>query len=304
MSRTHVKRYQESKIWIVQRVGEYLEKPRELLVTLLLGNELCNVAISIVGAALVSQFFPGDSKIQMFIAIVTVTPIILVFGEIIPKNIALRLAPQLAPIAVALLRVFHVLVTPLRIILGKIADGFVRLFGGKPDQADPMVMEEEFRRLVDLGKEEGVLIDEEHELIHNVFEFTNKVVREIMIPAEQLFMLSVDIDYQEMLEEIKATEFRRIPVYENDRNNIVGILHVRDLYAFDRRRLTEDDLDIKDILHRPLFIDQDAAIERLLRKIQRDRVHMAIVANRQREVLGIATLHDVLEELFGAIESE
>ncbi len=114
LSRTQIRKFQESKIWVVQRIGSYLEEPRKLLVTVLLGNELCNVAISIVGAALVSHFFPYDNKTQLLLAVAMVTPNIMILIKLIPKNIALSLADSLAPVVVPPIRLLHVLISPIR----------------------------------------------------------------------------------------------------------------------------------------------------------------------------------------------
>jgi putative hemolysin len=165
-------------------------------------------------------------------------------------------------------------------------------------------MEQEFRQMVDLSKEEGLLVEEERELIHNVFEFTDKVVKDIMTPITRCFMLPIDMPYTKMLEEIKATEFRRIPIYEQDQNSIIGVLHVRDLLPFHQKKSTVTEKDIRELLHSPIFVNELEPIEKLLRKIQSHRVHLAIVADRERKVLGMVTLHDVLEELFGEIESD
>jgi len=294
--------FEQSKSSAKREVVKYLRKPREILGTILLGNELSNVWLSIIGAALVRELYPGNIKIQTLLAVMIITPIILTLGEIIPKTIAQQLARQLAPLVIIPLKLFHRLVSPFRLILSSCADAGIRLFGGKPEATEPMIMEQEFRRLVDIGKAEGELVEEERQLIHQVFEFTEKVVRDIMTSQEHLFMLPVDISYERMLEEIRATNFSRIPIYEKDRNHVIGILHVRDLFGFHQKQQQSKTEDIRSLLHTPIFVKGDEALEPLLRKFQEYRVHMAIVVNEKHRLIGIVTMHDVLVELFGEMK--
>lgn len=301
LSRVQIYKFRSSPSHAAQLVVNVLCEPRRWLATILLGNEFINVSISILGAAIVNHFFFYDVKIQTLIAVAFVTPIILFFGEIIPKNLAIRFSPQLAPKWVIPLSIFHRLVTPLRFILSSVADLFVKIFGGQPEKATPMIMEEEFRHLVDLGRKEGVIVEEEREMIHKVFEFSDKTAGDIMTPAGHIFALPVDHPYENTLSEIKATQFSRIPIFERSLENIVGILHVRDLFAFHRKREFGIEEDLRSILHTPLFVSPHKKLEELLRDFQRARVHLAIV-KEDSEVKGLVTMDDVLEEIFGEME--
>ncbi len=301
LSRVQIQRFRASKSGAAQKVVECLRKPREWLATILLGNELVNISISIIGASIISRYFFYDVKVQTFIAVIVITPVILLFGEIIPKNAAIRFSPELAPKMVVPLSIFHRFIKPFRFLLTKIADGFVIMLGGHPEKAQPMIVEEEFRRLIDLGRREGVIVEEEREMIHKVFEFTDKIVSGIMTPAGQMFALPVDLPYEKMLGEIKETQFSRIPLYENEKDNIVGILHVRDLFAFHRKRESGGDKNIRAIIREPLFVASGKKLEDLLHDFQQSGIHMALVKDGHK-LVGIITMDDVLEELFGEIE--
>ena len=189
----------------------FLKSPREMLVTILFGNELVNVSLSIVGAVLISRAIRLSVEVETIAAVAIITPILLIWGEIIPKNVAVRFADQLAPIIIWPLRFFSRLILPLRLALTWIADRMVFLFGGRPEVTAPMMKEEEYRRLIDLGRKEGVIVEEERELIHKVFEFTDKAVADIMTPAGNIFSLSIDLPYERVIGEIKSTQFSRIP---------------------------------------------------------------------------------------------
>ena len=301
LSRLQIHRFRTSKDKAAQAVVECLRKPRKWLATILFGNELVNVCMSILGASIINHYFYYSVKVQMIIAIVIITPIVLLGGEILPKNVAIRFSPTLAPLMVVPLGVFYKIVRPFRFLLTKVADSFVVLLGGKPEKAEPMIVEEEFRRLVDLGSREGLIVEEEREIIHKVFEFSDKVVSEIMTPAGQIFSLPIDLPYEQMLDEIKATLFSRIPLYEGEHENIIGILHVRDLFSFHRKRLSGGEQNIRSIIRAPLFVEPAKRIEELLRDFQQSGIHMAIV-KEQAKVQGLVTMDNVLEELFGEME--
>lgn len=303
LSKVQIFRFKELAKSSSLRVIEALRRPRDTLVTILLGNELVNVSMSIVGAAMISTLFANHSaEAQTFLAIVMVTPIVLTFGEIVPKNIALRYAPQLAPILIVPLGVFHRFVAPLRYVLTAIADRMIRLFGGSPEAGAPMIMEEEFRRLVDLGRKEGVIFEEEREIIHNVFEFTNKNVGDIMTPVDRLFLLPIDMPFEALMEEIKCTQFSRVPFYAGEREHIIGILHVRDLFSYSLKRKAGTAPELHDLLRPPLFVNKELPLEELLREFQRTHMHMAIVLDEKATLLGVVTMDDVQMELFGEIE--
>jgi putative hemolysin len=280
----HLKERQHKR---AQHIATALQRPRRTLITILLGNELVNVAIAVTGAALIS--------------IAIITPLVLIFGEVLPKNIALRYAPQYAHIAIVPLRLFSTIVRPVRTVLTWFANFLITLMGGKVSER-PLIMEREYRRLVDIGRREGVLIEEERELIHNVFEFSEKVVASIMTPADKIFALPTTMPYEEILNKLKQERFSRIPFYKGSRDNIIGILHVRDLFAFDHARRAGGEQELTTMTREPLFVMPDMKLEDLLQKFKQRRIHMAIVKDDDGPIQGIVTMDDVLEDLFGEIE--
>ncbi len=285
-----------------KRLLALLMKPRDTLVTILLGNELVNVSISIVGAAIISRTIRLSVESQTILAVAIITPIIMIFCEIVPKNIALRFASPLAKKFVYPIHLFYRLIKPVRIILTAIASYMLRLFKGTTEEEGLMIMEEEYRRLVDMGKKEGAIVEEEREIIHKVFEFTDKRAGNIMTLAERIFALDIDMPYERLMEEIKSTQFSRVPFYEGNRSNFIGILHVRDLYSFNMRRAAGEDVQIRSLLRTPLFVKQGALLEDILKEFQKGRMHMALVVDDAGTFKGVVTMDDVLEELFGEIE--
>jgi CBS domain containing-hemolysin-like protein len=282
---------------------EALKLPRQILITILLGNELINVSLSIVSAALISRTFAKGPIMETIISVAIVTPMVLLLGEVVPKNLALRFAPLYSQIVIVPLRAFSIITYPFRVVLTAVADIFIKLMGGSTTE-QPMIMEQEYRHLIDLGKQEGVIIEEEREIIHSIFEFTDKVVANIMTPATMIFALPIDAPYEEVLGKIKEARLSRIPFFAGEPNNIIGVLHVRDLFAFDRRRRMGGEQDLNSILIRPLFVSPNQKLEELLREFQQKRVHMAIVKEKEDPIRGVVTMDDVLEELFGEMEEQ
>lgn len=303
LSRSQLDHYRLSKNPLAKQLLVFLSKPKDILVTILFGNELTNIAISIVIASLFYQVLPGASLEQLTLISVGVgTLLILVFGEIVPKSIGIVYASALAPLTAFLLKPLHALLKPIRPLLVRLADWFIQKLSGGVRQETPLILEEEFRELLELSAKSGEVEAEEKELIAKALDFKNKVVQAVMTPMREVFKLAVDLAYPELLEQIKVTQFSRIPIYEQDPNNIIGLLYVKDLFLFDRRWRNNQDLTIRTILRNPLFVAKEERLEDLLQKIRETRIHMAIVVNPPKKPIGIVTLHDVLEELFGEVE--
>lgn len=301
LSRVQIHSLKNSSGKSASRLFLALRRPRETLITILLGNEFINISISVVSASLIAKALHVNVETETLISVLSITPLVLVFGEIIPKNIALRHAAQFSQFVIWPLGVFYKLVSPLRVVLTWFTDRVVKLFGGSSYSGDHMVMEDEYRRLVDLGEKEGVIDEEEKEVIHNIFEFTDKVVSDIMTHVDSIFMLSLDMPYERTIEEIKCTQYSRVPFYDDDRSNVSGILHVRDLIKHHRKKKAGEACELSDVMRPPIFVHPKTPLEKLLKEFQKTHMHMAIVRDGDA-VLGLVTMDDVLEELFGEIE--
>ncbi len=302
LSKIDVHRLASSGRRSAAKVVHYLKKPRQTLVTILFGNELVNLSISVVGAAIVSYGNEISVEEGTILSVALVTPLLLVFGEIIPKNISIQFSQSLAELVIWPLHFFYNLIRPLRYVLTLIADGFVKIFGGeKKSMLAEMIMEDEFKKMVDLGSREGVIVEEEKELINNVFEFTDKVVSNIMTPKGNILFIRTGSSIEKIIEDINSTHFSRMPLCEGESDSIVGILHVRDLLPALRKNCVDADF-IKKVLREPLYVDEKTSLELLLKEFQRTRMHMALVNNAQQQLIGLVTMADVLEELFGEME--
>ena len=300
LSRVQLLRLKKHKSSYSRKVAQFLRRPHSILISILLGNEFANIAISIVGAAMISRTMKSSVEFESLIAVMVITPIVLVFGEIIPKTIALRFAWQTAPKIIRPLSIFHKYTSPIRKALLWFSNAIIKAAGGKPKISHPIIMEEEYRRLVDQSQQHGILIEEERELIHNVFDFSNKIVKDIMIKREHIFALSINMKSNEFISRIGANNFSRVPIFRNSLDKMIGILHRRDLLAYHRAVQERKDKVIEDYLREPLYISENECLDDLLHEFQAHRIHMALVKKRNK-IIGLVTLDDVLEELFGDV---
>lgn len=303
LNRHELRQFKESKKLLDQQVAHYLSKPKDFLVTILFGNEIVNIAISILVASLFYQLFPNLSiEWLTFLSVGAGTFLILLFGEVIPKSIGVSFATTLAPFVGFFLRPLYEILKPIRFLLVHLANRVINLFGGSKVAQTPLILEEEVRDLLELGTKSGEIAIEEQELIHKAFAFGTKTTAQIMTPIDLAFSLLVDLPYEELLQQIKSTQFSRVPIRAPGTDQFIGLLYVKDLFPFDKRRLQDPSLTIREILRPPLFVNAKNSLEEVLESFRQTRIHMAIVIDDQSKAVGLLTMHDVVEELFGEVE--
>lgn len=299
LTRAELHKIKHSRHSYAKYVVRLLQHSRELLITILLGNELVNIAFTIVVAAIVYDVVGDISwKASTIISVCIAAPVIIIFGEVIPKNVAVRNAKALIRILVFPIRLFWLIAWPIRVVLTRLADFIVRLFGGDPTQVRSMIMEEEFRQLVDLGYKEGALEEGESELIHRLFELENKRVKEIMTPSGKIFSVSLAKPLDEIVQEVRATQFNRIPVYQENRDDIVGVIHARDLVRLIREAKRGHSQEMEALIRPAHFVAEDMIIEDVLTDLQKLKTHVAIVLNKKKKVVGLVTMDDIFQLLF------
>ncbi|MGB3095293.1 MAG: hemolysin family protein [Candidatus Deferrimicrobiaceae bacterium] len=281
-------------------IGKMLETPSRLISTLFIGNEFANVSISSVLAALLIPIIPAHGEI---VAIVAGTLGILILGDITPKCIVWPRAKSYSLFAARPFLFFSRVVAPVRFLMEKVADGILLVLGGRQIAGKKGgLTEREFRFLVDVGGENGTLDPGERELIHNIFEMTDQRAGEIMTPLADVFMVPVDISRENLLTQFRRYRRSRIPVFQGDRKEVLGILYLRDLLRPDTEG--EGDVSLAGLLKPPFVVPTSKKLPLLLSEFQRLKVHLALVIDEFGEIVGIVTLEDVLEELFGEIREE
>jgi len=293
-------------------IQSLLQRPKRLIITILIGNELINIIISALAASFTEDIITisgyTEASEWLFFKTLAATaiclPLLLIFGEITPKTLALKNPHRFSLFVAIPLSLFYRMVTPVRWILAGLADVIVRfLFGEQPVKEEP-ITEREFRNLVDMSKKGGVLWDSEHEFIHNIFDFGETRVSEIMTPRTDMFCIQSGQSLEEALQIIEQHHYSRIPVYEKDKDDIIGILYSKDLLrvGLDFGRQKDWTLDV--ILRQPYFIPQTKMASDLFREFRSTRIHLAIVVDEYGGVAGLVTMEDLLEDLFGEILDE
>lgn len=273
-------------------VASLLEKPRKLLITIYLGNDFVNVAISAIVASVCIHIF-GNRGLSVAISVGTF--LLLIFGDIMPKTFAIKNNERVALFSAYPLKIFSDLISPIQTIITFIANRAILIFGGKRLDEEVKITEGEIRTMIDVGEDEGIIKLEEKEMIQSVFELSDTKVDDIMTPRISMFAVEVNSDLKDVISKIKSSFHSRIPVYDGNIDNIAGILYFKDLIKYTYREQVLPDM--RDIL-RPSFIVPSAKkVNELLKEFQKKKVHMAIVIDEHNKVAGLVTMEDVLNEL-------
>jgi len=283
-------------------IARLLNRPRRLIITLLVGNEIFNVAISALTSALFIGLWGDPAK---WAAIPLVVFVILLFGELIPKTLAVRFPEKIAPFVAPGVERLSKFVEPLVGIIIKIVDSLLGLARVRSEPLPPPLTEEEFKRLVETGQKEGTLEEAEKYLIHKVFEFGDKAARNIMTPRSAVFALPLSTKLRDAVEVLRTHRFSRVPAYRKNLDEIVGILYVKDLLgAMSQPTRGEEMVGLRPFLRKPYFVPLSKKLDDLFRELQKQRIHLAIVVDEYGSTAGVVTLEDLLEELFGEIRDE
>ncbi|TMD57296.1 MAG: HlyC/CorC family transporter [Chloroflexi bacterium] len=228
--------------------------------------------------------------------------VVLIFCEITPKTAAVQNPLRWARALVDVVSGVAWLLRPIVIALSAITNSLVRLMGGQMKHRGPFVTEEELRLLVTVGEEEGVLEEEETEMIHSIFEFADRTVREMMVPRIDIVTLRGDATVDEAVDLAMQVGFSRIPVYENSIENIIGLLYTKDMLK--QLRDGHDTLPIRGLVRPAYFVPETKKLDDLLREIRQKRVHMVILVDEYGSVSGLVTIEDLVEEIVGDIRDE
>lgn len=274
----------------------------DILTTILIGNNLVNIAATSLVTEVTIRLFGGGNSLVIATGVMTV--LVLIFGEITPKSYSAQNPIRVCKKVYKPLNAMTLLVRPLVFILNKITSVIFKIIGGGVP-TNVLVTEEDIRSLVDAGEEEGVIEMEEREMIQNIFEIDDLEVAEVMIPRIDIFALPKGTKISEILKTALDFGFSRIPVYENNIDNIIGILYVKDLIpiAMDGRKKPED-IMIEEIMREAHYIPETKRINVLLKELQKKKIHMAIVLDEYGGTEGLVTIEDILEEIVGEIFDE
>lgn len=290
------------------------EQPDRFLATIQIGVTLSGAIASAIGGAFAItlinpllqsvpvRFIAASSEaISIGVIVIAITYFSLVFGELIPKSIALSNPEGISLWAAPLIERFSKLATLLVRVLTASTNILLKPFNRKAFTEREYVSEEEVKLLIEEGGEQGVFEPEEKELIHSVFEFTDTSVKEVMIPAPQMVTIGIGMSVDEIKAIISEEKFSRYPVVGRDINDVRGIFYAKDFYNILSKA---GRVEVHRIIKPPIFIPETMKISILLREMQKKRVHMAVVIDEYGAVSGLVTLEDLLEEIVGEIRDE
>ncbi|WP_442853210.1 hemolysin family protein [Bacillus sp. EB01] len=293
-----------------------LSQPSRFLATIQIGITLAGfMASAFAGQSFAGRLaawlyevgVPLDRGVLESLSLVVITLVIsyftLVLGELVPKQIAMQKAEPIAFFAVTPLTVLSKVTKPFVKFLTLSMNSVVRVFGIDPNAEEENVTEEEIRMMVDVGKEKGTIQEEERVMINNIFELDNKTVSDIMTHRTNIVALPIDSTLLETVRVVNEEGYTRFPVYEEHIDNIVGILHAKDLIQFVENR-GEDAFNMRNLLRDPFYVLESQRIDHLFRDMQTNNVHMAIAIDEYGGTDGIVTIEDVIEEIVGNIFDE
>jgi len=285
-----------------RNVVRLLDRPRELLITILIGNTVVNTAAASI-AALVARRLAVAANFNPLLALILqifgVTFVLIVLVEISPKVFALRYNEKWAKGSSGLIRGIWILFWPITRLLTAFVELNAKTFGVSAKRV--LFNEDELRTLAEVSEEHGVLEEDEREMIHSIFEFGETEVSEIMVPRIDMIALSKTADTGEASAMVREHGHSRIPVFDGDVDHIVGILYAKDLIGLDTNG---NAIPVSGLMREVFFIPESKRISALLREFQLHKIHMAIVVDEYGGTEGLVTMEDVIEEIVGEIHDE
>lgn len=278
-------------------------KLNDILITMLLGNNIVNIAATAIATQLIGKLVTGSNGVLLATLIMTL--LILIFGEITPKSYAAKNAEKIALRNIRVLEFLNFIFKPVLAALTVVSNFIIRLRGGDPVGATTFVTEEEIMSLVDVGEEEGVVKHQEREMIEGVFEMDEAEVSEIMIPRIDIVAVELGTTLKEVMDIIVEKGHSRIPVFKESIDNIIGVVYAKDLLK--AAILGSNEFESKTVdgmLREAYFVPEGKKLNKLLKELQTKKVHMAIILDEYGGTEGLITIEDILEEIVGEIFDE
>jgi len=277
------------------KLKDLLANPRSLLVSILTGNTLINVAIGSLAAIITYRISP-DNQNLILLQVIVVSVVLIIFGEILPKTIAIRSSNKFANAVYYPLRFFMILLYPLTLLLNGINKFVLRLV---PKEEKPFDTEEELEILAELGEEKGSLDEEESDMIRSIIKFDDKTVREIMTPRVDMLSLPSNSSIDDAMDLISKKQFSKIPIYKDNIDEINGVVYAKDLvpYLIGSR----PNIKLQSISRDAYFVPEQKPIDDLLNDFKEKKISLAIVVDEWGGTSGLVTLEDIVEEVMGEI---
>ena len=269
----------------------------KMLGAILIGNNVVNLSASSMLTVLVTDVF-GSQAVGAATGVLTL--LVLLFGEITPKTIATLEAEKNALRVARVLCLLMTILTPVIFVVNLLSGGVLRLLGVDPNKPTDSITEDELRTIVEVGHEKGVIESEEKEMINNVFDLGDSVARDIMVPRIDMSFVDVEASYEELMEIFRRDHYTRLPVYEDNTDNVIGIINMKDLILLEDKAA----FSVRDYLRQPLFTFESKKLSELMIEMRKTSNNIVIVLDEYGATAGLITLEDILEEIVGDIRDE
>jgi len=286
-------------------VRKLVENPGKLLSAILIGNNIVNLSASSLTTVFATDLckkagwsIPVSTVVGIATGILTL--LVLLFGEIMPKTLATRYNMQLSLVYAPVISALTVILTPLIFIINLMSSGLLKLFGADKNKKASMT-ENELLTIIDVSHEEGVIEREEREMITNVVDFGDSLAKDVMVPRIDIVFASIDDSYDDLAAVFMEEKYSRIPVYENSKDNVIGIVNLKDLFCY---KGSKEDFVLRDFLREPFFTYEYQKTSELMLKMRDQSFNIAIVLDEYGATAGLITLEDLLEEIVGEIRDE
>ncbi|SHE42345.1 hemolysin family protein [Clostridium fallax] len=289
-----------------------IEEPNSILPTIQVGITTAGFLASAIAATTISNSLasilsrnniPFSNTISMIFITLMLCYVTLVFGEIIPKKMAIKNPEGIALNSMKPIKIAYILMRPFIKILSFTSNALLKIINIKETPREEKVSKDIIKSLIETGEEQGALNSSERDMLEGIIEFDNKMAKEVMTPRTEVFSLSVDAPIREISSKLLYENFSRVPVYEKEIDNIIGILYMKDFF-YEANRSGIDNIDLKKILRKPYFVPQSKAIDELFFELKDSKNHMAVLIDEYGGFSGIVTIEDLIEEVMGDIFDE
>lgn len=298
ISKVDARHMVEQNIQGAKRVAKLVEDPNRLLGSILVGNNIVNIGASSLATVIATQIFNSAGA---GIATGVMTILVLIFGEITPKSLSAQNPQKMALLVARPISLIVAVCSPIVKTLMLVTNVLIRLFGGNVDSSRPFITTDQLKTIVTVSHEEGVIEDEEKEMIYNVFGFGDSYTKDVMIPRTDMVAIDIDSTYEEILELYNQEQFSRMPVYQETHDNIIGVLYIKDLLF---KRFDHEHFSVKDFLREVYFVHEFKRIDELFKEMRLKKIGMAVVVDEYGGTSGLITMEDLIEEIVGDIDDE
>jgi len=300
LQKVRVQHLIDKKVRGARLVSRMIEKPEKLLSTILLGNNFVNTAAAALATALAIKYWPEQG---VLISTIAVTLLLLIFCETTPKTIATRHAEGLSLFFARPIRALSWILTPFVVVLSWIATGFSKMLGVAPVSRS-LAREEEIRTMISMGHKEGTVEEEEAEMLHNVFEFGNRPALEVMVPRTEVIWITKGTKLADFLDLYAQNPLSRFPVYEENIDNVVGILAVKDILMAQAKGNFNNEDTIDDLIRPAYFAPETKRVSELFAEMRDKNFRMTVVVDEFGGTAGIVSLSGLMEEIVGPVGDE